>query len=118
VVLAVTVPHVAVTLTEQRKVRAAILEFAIDELGLDNAQVHPGRVQDVAGEFDVCTARAFASARGSWAVASRILTPSGVLLYWAGTGFDPASELPQGAIARSSSSGLARSGPVVIMSRQ
>jgi 16S rRNA (guanine527-N7)-methyltransferase len=118
VVLAVALPHVAVMLTEQRRIRVAILEFAIDELGLDNAQVHAGLLQDVAGQFDVCTARAFAPARGSWAVASRILTASGVLLYWAGTGFDPASELPQDVVARSSSSGLARSGPVVIMSRQ
>jgi 16S rRNA (guanine527-N7)-methyltransferase len=117
-VLAVVLPDIAVTLTEPRRGRAAFLELALWEMDLDNALVYPGRVQAVAGEFDVCTARAFGDARASWEAASRILPPSGALLYWAGRGFDPARELPEGVVGRSSSSGLAGSGPVVIMSRQ
>lgn len=118
VVLAIALPGVAVTLTEQRRARAAILELVIEEVGIENAHLHPGPVEDLAGAFDVCTARAFAPARGSWAAASRILTPAGVLLYWAGRAFDAERQLPEGVVARFASAGLARSGPVVIMSRQ
>ena len=123
-VLAIARPDVHVVLTERRRNRAAFLELAVDEIGLGNAEAHPGRAEDlVGGRFAAVSARAFADARASWAVAEPLLEPTGILLYWAGSGFDPGSEAPSGVSITVSETpfevpGLARPGPVVIMARQ
>lgn len=52
-----------VTLVEPRRLRAAFLEEVVADLDLD-AKVILGKGQDVAGEFDVITARAVASVDG------------------------------------------------------
>lgn len=119
-VLAVALPAVEVTLAESRRSRVAFLELAIGELGLSCVRVHHGKAQELEEEFDVCTARAFASLGRSWAIAAPLLRPGGCLLYWAGRTADPTREAPPGTRVGSAfpSSALARSGPVVIMTRQ
>jgi 16S rRNA (guanine527-N7)-methyltransferase len=118
VVLAVALPGVEMTLAESRRARVAFLELAIEALGLSHVRVHHGKAQDLGGAFDVCTARAFASLDRSWATADPLLAPGGRLLYWAGVDVDPS--LPPGTrtVPLFPTSALARSGPVVIMTRQ
>ena len=50
----------SVTLVEPRRLRAEFLERVIDELQL-NATVQPSKIERIAGDFDVITARAVAS---------------------------------------------------------
>jgi hypothetical protein len=72
----------------------------------------------VAGPIDVCLARAFRDAIGSWEVAERVLPPGGSLIYFAGARFDVA-DLPPGVAATwTAASSLANAGPLVIMTRQ
>lgn len=115
--IAIALPEVAVVLAEARRNRAAFLEAAVDLLPLPNAVVHAGRAQELAaGSFDVALARAFADVAGCWAIATRLLKPTGRLLYWAGRSFSP-GDVPAGIRSQVlSSSALANAGPVVIMS--
>ena len=53
--------------------------------------------------------------RGEWQ--TRLLAPRGRLVYFAGQGFDR-SQLPDDLVVSLVASTLARSGPLVIMSRQ
>ena len=78
-----------------------------------------GRVEDVHGAFDACVARAFSSPSATWEAAQPLLDPRGVLVYWAGEGFDrgPLDELGV-PIRLSTRSDLARTGPLVIMGPQ
>jgi 16S rRNA (guanine527-N7)-methyltransferase len=118
--VAIARPDAAVTLVEMRRNRAAFLELAVERLQLANVDVHPGRAEDLpdAG-FDVCLARAFAPLRPAWETARRLLRPSGVLLYWAGRGADPAADAPDDArVTTSRTSSLAEAGPIVIMTPQ
>jgi 16S rRNA (guanine527-N7)-methyltransferase len=110
----------ALTLVESRRKRAAFLELAVEALELVNAIVRRARIEDLpAGTFDVCLARAFAPPTVTWFAASRLLRPAGVLLFWAGRGFDPDAEKPPDArMTVSTTSSLADTGPVVIMARQ
>jgi 16S rRNA (guanine527-N7)-methyltransferase len=117
--LAIASPELLVTLVESRRNRAAFLELAVEILALPNVSVLPGRVEDLSERVDLVTARAFTDAAGSWRVAEPLLLPGGRLIYFAGTGFEPESEAPEGAdLAVFTSPGLARSGPLAIMSRQ
>jgi 16S rRNA (guanine527-N7)-methyltransferase len=117
--LAIASPGASFTLIELRRGRAAFLESVVDELGLPNAEVFFGKVADVPGSFDVCTARAFSSAGGSWTAAAPHLGEHGQLIYWAGSGFRTSDLDDLGVSWRvSTSSGLADSGPLVIMGRQ
>ncbi len=116
--LAIARPDVGVRLAETRHQRIAFLELVVERLGLANVSVHAGRAEDVAGPTDVCLARAFRDAVGSWRVAERLLPPGGSLIYFAGARFDVA-DLPPGAAATlAPASSLANAGPLVIMTRQ
>jgi len=117
--LAATISGVQVTLSETRSARIAFLELTVERLQLDNVTVFPGRAQELAeAGFDVCTARGFADAAGSWAVADHLLRPSGRLAYWAGRSFDPA-DLPPGVVAEHvGEAALESGGPIVIMTRR
>ena len=84
VVVAIALPRVRMLLIERRPQRAAFLELAVEELGLSNAAVVAGRVEDVTGEVDVALARAFAPLDEAWARARGILRPGGRLVYFAG----------------------------------
>lgn len=117
--LAIVLPDRPFTLIEMRRGRAAFLESVVDDLGLRNARVLLGKVETADGPFDVCLARAFSGPTGSWIAAEPLLSEAGRLVYWAGAGLDE-DEL-DGSVPSwrlSTPSGLAQSGPLVIMGRQ
>lgn len=116
--LAIALPN-PVTLTEVRRGRVAFLESVVDRIGLKNADIVLGKAETIGRRFDVCVARAFSSPAGTWSVAEPLIEPGGCLIYWAGSGFDPAELDPLGVSWRlSTPSDLADSGPLVIMGRQ
>jgi 16S rRNA (guanine527-N7)-methyltransferase len=117
--LAIAAPSCSFSLIEVRRGRAAFLESVVDGLGLRNVDVFLGKTTSIPGCFDVCLARAFASPVGSWVAASPMLEDAGSLIYWAGTGFkadELVGSVPSWRV--STPSGLAESGPLVIMGRQ
>ena len=116
-VVAIACPSLEITLVESRRPRVAFLELVLERLSLPNARVHAGRAQDLSERVDVCFARAFADPAASWRVADPLLVPGGRLVYFAGQGFDR-SQLPNDLVVSLVASTLARSGPLVIMSRQ
>lgn len=108
-----------VVLTEVRRNRAAFLESAIVELALPHVTVWARRIETLRERFDLCTARAFADPRRSWATAERLLGTSGRMIYWAGERYDPRADAPDGVETRAfETSALASAGALVIMSRQ
>jgi 16S rRNA (guanine527-N7)-methyltransferase len=120
--LAVALPAVVFTLVESRKRRAGFLELAIETLGLENATVFAGRVEDLTAEADVCVARAFAAPPHCWRLASRVLTARGRLIYWAGESFDLESLSrtmpPDVKVELAMAPKLERLRPLVMMCRQ
>jgi 16S rRNA G527 N7-methylase RsmG len=105
-------------LVEVRRNRAAFLNDVVSALELADVEVYPRRLETFREKADVCTARAFGSPSSSWEAAKRLLRPLGSLIYWAGFTFDATTDLPDGiepTLFRSA--GLARSGPLVIMTR-
>ena len=119
VVVAIALPRVRMLLIERRPQRAAFLELAVEELGLSNAAVVVGRVEDVPTEVDVALARAFAPIDEAWARAVGILRPGGRLVYFAGAGSDPPAP-PAGSAIQSvlRTPVLESAGALVIMTRQ
>lgn len=116
--LSIARPDLSWVLIEVRRNRAAFLNDVIAALGLDDVVVHARRAETFRQKVDVCTARAFGSASASWKAAQPMLAPKGCLLYWAGVSFDASGDVPEGVEARLfTSAGLARSGPLVIMTR-
>ena len=117
--LAIASPNASFTLVEPRRARAAFLEAVVDALPLPNTEVVVRKAEDVDDTFDVCTARAFSAVVGTWTAAHRLLVPGGRLIYWAGASFDRATlDGLEGLGGVSVRSGLADSGPLVIMTRQ
>ena len=116
--VAIACPWLQVTLVESRHRRAAFLELAIERLGLAaTVRVSGVRVETLDEPVSVCFARAFASARDSWAAAEPLLLPRGRLVYFGGER-SGVSELPAGVRADvATATALARSGPLVIMTR-
>jgi 16S rRNA (guanine527-N7)-methyltransferase len=118
VVVAIACPDLRITLVESRRPRAAFLQLVVDRLGLSNTVVSNERVEALTEPVDLCFSRAFARVDVAWRAADRLLVPGGRLVYFAGERFDR-SELPDGAASMLvTTSALARSGPLVIMSRQ
>jgi 16S rRNA (guanine527-N7)-methyltransferase len=119
VVVAIACPDLQMTLVESRRPRAAFLELVVDRLGLTSTIVSNKRVETLSEPVDLCFSRAFARVSVAWrTVADRLLLPGGRLVYFAGERFDR-SELPEDAVSTLvRTSALARSGPLVIMSRQ
>ena len=118
-VLASVRPDLEVVLSEVRRNRAAFLEMAIGELKLGLVTVWGRRIETLRERFDMCTARAFADPRTSWAAAEPLLEPSGRLIYWAGASFDAASDPPHGVeTTLFETAALARSGALAIMTPQ
>ena len=118
VVVAIACPDLRTSLVESRRPRAAFLQLVVDRLGLSNVAVCNERVETLADPVDLCFSRAFARVGVAWKAADRVLAPGGRLVYFAGERFDPA-ELPvDAAWTLVTTSALARSGPLVIMSRQ
>jgi 16S rRNA (guanine(527)-N(7))-methyltransferase RsmG len=117
VALCIARPDLRYVLVEVRRTRAAFLNDVITALELDDVTVHPRRLETFRESVEVCTARAFASPWKTWLAAGRLLT-KGRLIYWAGASFDTTTDMPEGVDAELfGSTGLARSGPLVIMTR-
>ncbi len=116
--VSIACPWLSMGLVESRRARAAFLELTAQELGLENVRVLHRRVEQLTEPVSVCFARAFVSATRSWAAAEGLLIPGGRLIYFAGEAFD-VGELPSGLFTEvvPAPSALARSGPLVIMTR-
>lgn len=84
VVVAIALPRLSMLLVERRPRRAALLELAVEELGVLNATAFAGPVAEMPGRVDVALARAFAPLDEAWAQARGILRPAGRLVYFAG----------------------------------
>jgi 16S rRNA (guanine527-N7)-methyltransferase len=85
VVVAIALPRLQMLLVERRPRRAALLELAVEEVGVSNATVFAGRVAEMSSRVDVALARAFAPLAEAWAQARGILRPGGRLVYFAGS---------------------------------
>jgi 16S rRNA (guanine527-N7)-methyltransferase len=119
VVIAITLPRLRMLLVERRPRRAALLEYAVEELAVSNATVFAGRVAELPGRVDVALARAFAPLDEAWAQAREILGPGGRLVYFAGARATiPAA--PEGSVILDvlHMPVLESSGALVIMTRQ
>ena len=79
-------------LVEPKRRAAAFLELAIEHLELGNVVVAPVRAQDLPLRAGVCVARAFGSLEKTWRVGSRLLNPSGRVIYYAGNSWNIASD--------------------------
>jgi 16S rRNA (guanine527-N7)-methyltransferase len=75
--LAIARPDLAVTLVESNGKKARFLREAVRSLPLANIGVEQARVQDVRGQFDTITARAFASIPDMLAWGGSLLAPGG-----------------------------------------
>ena len=119
VVVAITLPGLQMVLVERRPRRVALLELAVEELGVSNATVFAGRVAEMRDRVDVALARAFAPLDEAWAQAREILRPFGRLVYFAG-GETATPVAPEGSaileVLRTPV--LESSGALVIMTRQ
>ncbi len=121
VVVAIAVPRLRIGLIEAKRRRVAFLEQVVEGIGLLNAEVLHARIEDLERTVDVCFARALAPAAQAWAMAERLLRPSGRLVYFAGERFS-ASDLRTTASVRlleepAERSVLESSGPLVIMAK-
>jgi 16S rRNA (guanine527-N7)-methyltransferase len=119
VVLAIALPRLPILLVERRPRRAALLELAVEELGVSNATVFAGRVAEMPSPVDVALARAFAPLDEAWAQARGILRPGGRLVYFAG-GETKVPVAPEGAAILEvlGTPVLESAGALVIMTRQ
>ncbi|HEX6230517.1 MAG TPA: 16S rRNA (guanine(527)-N(7))-methyltransferase RsmG [Actinomycetota bacterium] len=116
-VVAIAVPHLSVGLVEIRRRRVAFLELALDELGVPNASVIHGRIEDLVEPVDLCFSRALAPLPQSWDLARPLLRPGGRLVYFAGSRRETV-ELPEaGEVRLLETPVLESSGPLVIMTR-
>jgi 16S rRNA (guanine527-N7)-methyltransferase len=118
IVFAIARPVLEVTLVESRRSRAIFLRSAVASLGLERVRVVHGRIEQQQIEVDVCVARAFGSASRSWEAAAPHLGPMGRLIYWAGASFRPSDTPSDLRVDVVRAPALARSGPLVMMSRQ
>jgi len=84
VVVAIALPRLSMLLVDRRPRRAALLELAVEGLGVSNATVFAGPVAEMPGRVDVALARAFAPLDEAWAQARGVLRPGGRLVYFAG----------------------------------
>lgn len=116
--VAIACPDLRMTLVESRRPRAAFLQLVVDRLDLVNTAVSNERVEILSEPVDICFSRAFARVGIAWRAADRLLVPGGRLVYFAGERFDR-SDLPEDAVSTLvTTSALARSGPLVIMTRK
>jgi 16S rRNA (guanine(527)-N(7))-methyltransferase RsmG len=81
------------TLAEARRKRASYLQVAAHELNLMNVGIEPRRAspQNVGGDFDLVTSRAFGTSTELYEIAAAALRPGGLLLLYASS--DQALEL-------------------------
>jgi 16S rRNA (guanine527-N7)-methyltransferase len=118
VVVAIALPRLRMLLVERRPRRAALLELAVEELGVSNATVLAGRVAEMPGPVDVALARAFAPLDEAWAQARGILRPGGRLVYFAGDTTAPVAPEGSAILEVLRTPVLESAGALVIMTRQ
>lgn len=80
IVLAIAAPDRSWLLVDANGKKARFLRAAVRELGLANVTVAQQRVQDVQGQFDAITARAFASLPDMLAWGGHLLAADGIWL--------------------------------------
>jgi 16S rRNA (guanine527-N7)-methyltransferase len=90
--LAIAAPGRQVLLVDSNGKKVRFLREAIRALKLEGVQAVQSRVEDVPGQFDCITARAFASLADMLAWGGRLLAPRGVWLAMKGQA--PDEELP------------------------
>ena len=120
IVVAIACPSLRVRLVEPRRNRASFLQSAIDAIGLRNAEVVGGRIEELTDRVDLCFARAVAPLERSWQLARPRLAPGGALVYFAGSSFDPSQleRLPEAVDWDiRPSPPIASGGPLVIIGR-
>ena len=78
--LAILEPTRQWTLVDSNGKKARFLREAVRTLSLTNVAIENLRVEDVRGEFDTVTARAFASIADMVALSGHLLAPNGILL--------------------------------------
>lgn len=92
IVLAIAAPGREVLLVDSNGKKVRFLREAIRALKLEGVRAEQSRVEDVAGQFDCVTARAFASLADMLAWGGHLLAPDGIWL--AMKGKQPQDELP------------------------
>jgi len=119
VIVAILRPHLTLKLVERRSLRAAFLEWIVDEMCLPNVEVAACGIEDLpAGLADTCFARALAPLDRSWALASDLLKPGGTLVYFAGERAEVPESLPKArSIQVLPSMVLESAGPLAIITR-
>jgi 16S rRNA (guanine527-N7)-methyltransferase len=78
--LAIACPHLQVTLVDAVQKKAAFLTQAVLQLRLPNVRVIHARVEELGGEYDVITSRAFAALADFVTWTQHLLAPGGVWL--------------------------------------
>jgi len=119
IVLAIAVPRCWFVLVEPRRKRAGFLELVVERLALPNVEVVVARAEEMTGEWDVATARAFAPPARAWKLGHRLLRPGGRLIYFAGSR-EPAEAIADDLYPQPVDievKGLANFPPLVIMTR-
>jgi 16S rRNA (guanine527-N7)-methyltransferase len=120
IVVAIACPSLHVRLVEPRRNRAAFLQYAVEAIGLGNAEVVGRRIEELTDRVDLCFARAVAPLERSWQLARPRLASGGLLVYFAGASFDPSQleRLPDGGDWDIRPAGpIASGGPLVIIGR-
>lgn len=92
IVLAIAAPGRQILLVDSNGKKVRFLREAIRSLKLEGVRAEQARVEDVAGQFDCITARAFASLADMLAWGGHLLAPDGIWL--AMKGKRPDDELP------------------------
>ena len=90
--LAIALPQLQVLLVDSNGKKVRFLREAIRSLKLENVRAVQSRVEEVEGQFDCITARAFASLEDMLAWGGHLLTKDGIWL--AMKGRHPDEELP------------------------
>jgi 16S rRNA (guanine(527)-N(7))-methyltransferase RsmG len=119
-VVAIACPSLHVRLVEPRRNRAAFLQYAVEAVGLKNAEVVGRRIEELTDRVDLCFARAVAPLERSWQLARPRLARGGLLVYFAGSSFDPSQleGLPEGGDWDiRPAPPIASGGPLVIIGR-
>ena len=92
IVLAIAAPGRQILLVDSNGKKVRFLREAIRSLKLEGVRAEQSRVEDVTGQFDCVTARAFASLADMLAWGGHLLAPDGIWL--AMKGKRPDEELP------------------------
>ena len=86
--LAIASPHKKFTLCERMKKRAHFMQFAIANLGIDNAQVIEAPFEEIVSKgesFNCVVSRGVRSAEALWPLVERAITKTGRLIVYAST---------------------------------